>query len=277
MTEFPDFDALDLEFAEEWLTVWFNQPEARNPLTTERSADLQRLCAHLQDRRDVRGVVFRGRGGVFCAGGDLKAFKTVFQGGADLQDVKAMSRDAGGLFDAVDRLPQFTVMAIEGAAMAGGLGLACCGDMVIAEAEAKFALTEVAIGVTPAQIASFVMRRLGMPTARMLMLSAQRFPAAGALTIGLADRVVTGSAEMEEALSSVRAQLRSCAPGAVAETKALILNAPWLDRAAQVDAAAASFARCMLSDEGREGVASFVEKRKPSWATAGAAAKAKDA
>ena len=269
MTDFPALSALDLEFSDGWLTVWFNQPEIRNPLTAERSADLNALCAHLADRRDVRGVVFRGRGGVFCAGGDLKMFGAVFQGGADLDDVAKMSKAGGALFDAIDRLPQFTVMAVEGSAMAGGFGLACCGDMVVVEQEAKFALTEVAIGLTPAQIAPFVVRRLGQNAARRLMLSAERFDAARAVELGLADEAVQGAEGVDAALERIRDRIRRCAPGAVAETKALILNAPWLPREEQIQAAAESFGRCMLSEEGREGVTSFVEKRKPRWATEG--------
>lgn len=264
--DLPETTAIDLELAGGWLTVWFNEPENRNPLTEARVDDLRALCAALTDRRDIRGVTFRGRGGTFCAGGDLKAFRSVFQGGGKRADVVALSRSGADLFDAVNALPQVTIMAIEGAAMAGGFGLACVGDVVIAEAGAKFSLTETTIGLTPAQISPFVLQRLGAREGRRLMLMAATLTGTEAQDVGLADEVAEGADGVDAIVSSIKARVLRCAPGAVAATKELILAMPTLDRAAQIDRAAENFADAMLSDEGREGVASFVGKRKPSWA-----------
>lgn len=266
MQDLPATGAVDLEPDGDWLTIWFNQPDIRNPLTGERVADLLALCAHLRARPDIRGVTFRGRGGIFCAGGDLKTFKDVFQGSADTAAVIKMSSDGGRMMGEVAALPQVTVMAIEGAAMAGGFGLACAGDIVIAEQGARFALTETMIGLAPAQIAPFVIERLGLREGRRLMMLAQALDGEEALRIGLADRLVDGAGDMDAAIADVRAQAMRCAPGAVAETKRLIRILPPLSRAEQVEAAAASFAERMLSDEGREGISSFFEKRKPHWA-----------
>ncbi|MEL6977165.1 MAG: enoyl-CoA hydratase-related protein [Pseudomonadota bacterium] len=267
MTAFPDSNALDLEFDRGWLTVWFNEPAIRNPLTAERAGALLALCAHLQDRPDVRGVTFRGRGGVFCAGGDLRAFGRIFGGGEDpLEAVLRLSREAGALFDAVDALPQPTVMAVEGAALAGGFGLACLGDVVIAEESAKFALTEVRIGLTPAQIAPFVARRIGPARARRLMLLGETLRGVEAAAAGLVDELVTGAAGVDAALARIRAHALGCAPGAVAETKALLRAPRGASREQEIEAAARSFAGALLSEEGREGVAAFVQKRKPAWA-----------
>lgn len=267
MTAFPDTKALDLEFEQGWLTVWFNEPESRNPLTAERASELLALCAHLRARPDVRGVAFRGRGGVFCAGGDLKAFGRIFGGGEDpLEAVLRLSREGAALFDAVDQLPQPTVMAVEGAALAGGFGLACLGDVVIAEESAKFALTEVRIGLTPAQIAPFVMRRLGPARARRLMLLGETLRGVEAAAAGLVDELATGTAGVDAAIARIRAHAQGCAPGAVAEIKALLGALPGLAREEEIEAAAGCFARTLLSEEGREGIAAFVSKRKPAWA-----------
>ncbi len=266
MSELPKTEAIELERDGGWLTVWFNQPEIRNPLTTERVRELLTLCAALDDRRDIRGVTFRGRGGIFCAGGDLKSFKTAFHGGGNRADVIQLSLEAADLFDAVDALPQVTVMAVEGAAMAGGFGLACAGDVVLAEAEARFALTETMIGLTPAQIAPFVLKRLGTREGRRLMLIAARLDAEQAAAIGLVDNVLSGSEALETEVAAIRKQVERCAPGAVAETKRLIRLLPGLSRDEQKRVAAENFADRMMSDEGREGIASFLEKRKPKWA-----------
>ncbi|MDK3020166.1 enoyl-CoA hydratase/isomerase family protein [Pseudodonghicola flavimaris] len=271
MTALPPTKHLDLELDDGagWLTVWFNDPARRNPLSAARAADLIRLAAHLQDRGDIRGVVFRGRGGVFSAGGDLKAFQQVFQGGADREAVLAASLEGGRMFRAIAGLPQFTVMLIEGAAMAGGLGLAACGDLVIAEAGARFSLSETRIGLTPAQIAPYLVARLGMVAARRLMLTGTVMTADRARELGLVDEIATGQAGIGAALARAREDLRPAAPGAVAAIKAQLARMPLQDDAARMQTAAESFAGRMLSDEGREGIAAFFEKRAASWAVSG--------
>ncbi|MCV2887825.1 enoyl-CoA hydratase/isomerase family protein [Ruegeria aquimaris] len=260
----PVSNHYELEQTESWLTVWLNEPQARNPLTAARVSDLLTLCAALQGS-DLRGVVFRGRGGVFCAGGDLKAFQAVMQGEAGHAEVVALSLQAANLFDAVSGLPQFTVMAVEGAAMAGGLGLACCGDMVLAEETAHFALSEVRLGLTPAQIAPFVVARLGMRTARRLMLSGESVGGDTARGIGLADRLVPAGG-MDAALDDLRRAMAPVAPQAVAMIKRQLSGLSYQSRNDQRQSAAEAFASALLSAEAREGIAAFLEKRKPRWA-----------
>jgi len=264
--ELPAFDTLDLELADRWLTVWFNDPARRNPLTAARTAELLALAGHLADRRDIRGVVFRGRGGVFSAGGDLKAFQAAFQGQADREAVRCASLEGGAMFNALARLPQFTVMVIEGAAMAGGLGLAATGDLVIAEAGARFSLSETRIGLTPAQIAPHLVARLGMVVARRLMLTGTMMDAPRAQALGLVDELVEGEAGIAAALVRARADLAAAAPGAVAAIKAQLALLPGQTPEERATFAADSFADRMLSAEGREGIAAFFEKRKPGWA-----------
>ncbi|PHR56449.1 MAG: enoyl-CoA hydratase [Robiginitomaculum sp.] len=270
MKNLPQSDALDLELKNGWLTVWFNQPEIRNPLTTDRVHALVLLAKSLEDRRDIRGVTFRGRGGIFCAGADLKAFKESFAGDLETRrkTVTALSLSGGKMFQAINRLPQFTIMAIEGAAMAGGFGMACIGDMVIVEAGARFSLTETKIGLNPAQITPYVMARLGTRNGRRLMMSAASFKGKEAVTLGLADEVVEGDGEMDAAIIRVQATIRQCAPAAIAATKALLLSLPYLNEDEQMQAAADSFVDCMMSEEGHEGITSILSKRAPDWALA---------
>lgn len=267
MQNLPQSEALDLELENQWLTVWFNQPEIRNPLTAARVSGLIALCAALETRRDIRGVTFRGRGGVFCAGGDLKGFKQAFAGGREAID--AMSLTGGEMFNAINALPQLTVMAVEGAAMAGGFGLLCTADIVITDIEARFALTETMIGLNPAQITPHVLARLGTRIGRRLMMTAASFKGEEAVQLGLADEVVEGPSELDAAIARVQKQIFKCAPGAVAATKKLILSLPHMSAQEQTQHAANSFVDCMLGDEGREGVMSFLEKRKPKWAVRG--------
>jgi isohexenylglutaconyl-CoA hydratase len=221
----------------------------------------------VRDDRAVRGITLRGKGGVFCAGGDLKGFKANYQGGAQsVEHVAASSRAAGEMFDLINEMPQVVVMLVEGAAIAGGLGMVCTGDVVAVTRDAKFSMTETTLGIPPAQIAPFVAQRLGLRTARRLMLTAARFDGAEAGRLGLADHVADDVAGLEEVEADVKSQVMRCAPGANAATKEIVLATRHLDRNDMLDLAARGFATCMLSDEGREGVASFLEKRKPAWA-----------
>ncbi|MEO3387915.1 enoyl-CoA hydratase-related protein [Mesorhizobium sp. CAU 1741] len=266
MSALPQTETLLLEQDDGWLTVWLNRPEARNALSNEMAEELHAVATVLRESADIRGVTFRGKGGTFCAGGDLKGFKAITEGGQDHADVAAFSRRAGELFHAVNELPQVTVMLVEGAAMAGGLGLVCAGDVVAVTADAKFALTETMLGIPPAQIAPLIVQRVGLSAARRIMLTAARFDGNGALKLGIADEVVADAEGFAAFESALRKDVRKCAPGANAVTKQLVLAAPRLSRDEMLDRAADGFASCLLGEEGREGVASFLEKRKPRWA-----------
>ena len=265
-TTFPTVKTLDLDFDAGWLAVWLNQPDKRNALTDGMRADLVQVFKAVRDDRAVRGITLRGRGGVFCAGGDLKQFKTQFQSRGDEEEIRAMSREAAEIFDLVNSAPQVVICLIEGAAMAGGFGLACCADVVICEAHARFAMTETMIGLSPAQIAPFVIQKLGLATARRLMLTAARFDGRGARDLGFADFVGEDVAEVERVERDIKTQVLKCAPGAIAGAKELILSLPNLDRGQAIEAAAENFKDRMISDEAREGIAAFFEKRKPAWA-----------
>lgn len=258
----PTSKHLDLELDGAWLNVWFNEPEKRNPLTNDRVEALIDLCSALQSA-PIRGVTFRGRGGIFCAGGDLKSFKTVFQGGASKEDVVALSLRAADLFDAIAALPQFTVMAVEGAVMAGGFGLACIGDMVIAREDTKFSLSETRIGLTPAQIAPFVVARLGMPAARRMMMTGAMMDTDAARAVGLVDLVTS---DMDQALAAQQKKVMAAAPQALATIKRQLAALAFQTRDKQRLMAAETFAEAMLSDEAREGISAFFDKRKPKWA-----------
>tara|TARA_R110002096_G_scaffold227847_3_gene417213 strand:+ start:953 stop:1771 length:819 start_codon:yes stop_codon:yes gene_type:complete len=256
-----------LERESDWLTIWFNRPEARNALSKEVSAELSAVVAAVREDRSLRGVTLRGKGKVFCAGGDIKGFQSVFQGDEQsLDDVAAANAATGELFHQINTLPQVVVVLVQGAAIAGGLGLTCCADIVVATADAQFSMTETQIGIVPAQIAPFVIARIGLPASRRLMLTGGRFRGTEAGRLGLADYVVASQAALGAAELTIRTGVRSCSPAANAETKALIMALPSLSAEDARKAGGYAFARCMRSDEGREGVASFIEKRKPNWA-----------
>lgn len=264
------YQTLELERQHDWLTIWLNRPESRNALSAGMIGELREVLEEVADDRALRGLTLRGRGGVFCAGADLKAFEAMARGEVpDTAAVERMNLAAGQLFERVETLPQVVLVLVEGAAMAGGLGLACCADIVAVAPQAQFALTETTLGIPPAQIAPYVVERLGLRTARRLMLTAARFDGTAAAGLGLADFVASEAQSLDAIEAGVRAQVRRCAPGANAATKEIVLAARRLHGAALQEFAATQFAHCMLGQEGREGLRAFVEKRKPAWASSG--------
>jgi len=262
----PAVDNLLLEQEGPTLTIWFNRPEVRNALSQGVTDDLVTVLAALPGLTDIRFVILRGKGGVFCAGGDLKMFKTVFQGGSSREEIAGANADFGRLMKAVEALPQLFMVLIEGAAMAGGLGLSCLADVVVTTADAKFALTEVSLGIPPAQITPVVIRRIGASQARRLLLTAASFDGREAGRLGFAHFVEEDVAGLEARAAQVLQQARRGAPGAIARTKEIIAATAQLEKDELVQFAAQRFADCMLGDEAREGLAAFSEKRLPAWA-----------
>jgi len=265
MTTLPKTKTLALSLDAGWLTVWFNQPERRNPLTEEAVEDLATVIESIKDQRDIRGMTIRGKGGFFCAGGDLKGFNAMATGAT--QDAMRMSRRIGHVLAELNALPQVTVAVIEGAAMAGGLGVACCCDVTVGLHDAKFGFSETRIGITPAQIARYVLQKCGYSTGRRLMITAARFKGEEAGALGVLDFVASNTEELEALEQRVKQDVLECAPGAVAACKALIIGMPATSDEQKVEFAAMNFSGCLQGDEGKEGVASFIEKRKPNWHT----------
>lgn len=270
MTNLPDTTKIINELNDGWLTIWFNSPENRNALSETLTKDLIATLEAVKDDRSVRGITIRGKGGIFCAGGDLKSFSSGQSDDQSTEDARTsfynMNRGAGDMFDLIMGMPQVVIAYVEGAAIAGGLGLMCCADVIVVTADAKFALTETMIGIAPAQIAPIVVARTGLSIARRIMLTGARFSGAQTPDYNLSDYVVKDAAEFADVESGLKKGVMKCAPGAVGITKEILIATPHLDREGQKDFAAGKFADCIMSYEGREGIASFVEKRKPNWA-----------
>jgi isohexenylglutaconyl-CoA hydratase len=260
-----EVERTDLGDGQSWGTIWFNQPEMRNPMSDAMVAETIDALAHAATDRSIRGITLRGRGKVFSAGGNLKQFADDFQASGDRAPVLTMSRGAAAILDAVANQPQLTVAMVHGAAVAGGLGIVCACDYVIAHETTKFTLTETMIGLTPAQIAPFVINKLGYNTAKRLMLTAAILRGHEAHELGLIDKLCTGQMMMNAEEIKLRQQMLKTAPGAVASLKQLLRELPGKSRQEQINLAADNFTDCLLSDEAVEGIASFFEKRQPSW------------
>lgn len=236
-------------------------------MSAEMIGELTAVLDKIEADRSIRALVMRGTGGWFCAGGDIKGFKQIFQGGATPEQIATENRELGDFLIKLNSLPQVVVMLVEGAAIGGGFGLVCCSDIAIATADTRFSLSETSLGIPPAQIAAFVVQRLGLTQTRRLMMTAARFKGDEAEKLGLIHYSVADTAALEEQAEAVLRAVERCGPGANAVTKQILQTAVSHDLPDTLDIASKLFAKAMLSEEGHEGIAAFLEKRKPSWTT----------
>ena len=172
---------------------------------------------------------------------------------------------AAAMFSAVDGCPVPVVGRVHGAAIAGGTGLACCCDIVLARDDARFGFTEVRLGLVPATIGPFALARIGRSQARALFLTGEIFTAARAHAIGLVHELHDDDEALDAAVERVVASLRRAAPGALRAAKALLAELRDGDPAVQSRRAARVIAERRASPEAREGIAAFFERREPSW------------
>ncbi len=276
MTELPDLDDILLHRRQSALFATLNRPQAKNAINAAIMKSLATLAGWLPARRDIRMLVLRGAGGSFCGGGDIREFAAMVMApdpaeGA-LDPIAAANRVFGDVLLQLDAIPQVLVTVVEGSAFGGANGVISVSDVVIAEEHARFSLSETALGVPPAQIGPFLVRRLGIYNARRLALTGAHFGAHEAQRIGLVDKVVSGAAGIEGALAETLSAVGRCEPEANAVTKAIFNRAAAPVDPAQLDQAAQDFARC-LRNEGRKGAMAFAEKTAPPWTEIYAATK----
>jgi len=246
------------------VTVWINRAAKKNAFDSTTIAALHQAFETLHGQDGIRIVFIRGRGGNFSAGADLDWMREA----ADLteddnhQDALAMARMLKQLYD----LRPLTVALVEGGAFGGGAGLVAACDLSIAVKDTQFAFSEVRLGLVAATISPYVVRAIGPRRARSLFATARLFTATEAASFGLVDEVVADVAALEAAQAKLSADIMACAPGAVAASKELVDFVA--DREIDhhvMDETARRIARARVSDEGREGIAAFLGKRKASW------------
>ena len=268
MSTLPQCETLELQLDQGVLHVTLNRPESRNAMSLQMVDELRALLGEIRDDTEIRALVLRGAGGHFCAGGDIKDMAGARSQAAksDEDPFFALNRAFGHLLSEAERAPQTLVAVLEGAVMGGGFGLACVSDIALSHGDAKFGLPETSLGITPAQIAPFVVRRIGLTQTRRLALTGHRFDGTEALRLGLVHECVASAEALDQALNTTLERIRHCAPIASRMTKDLLLrvgNEP-LDKL--LDKAAQDFSAAIQGDEGQEGTMAFVQKRKPKWA-----------
>jgi isohexenylglutaconyl-CoA hydratase len=264
--DLPQSEELLLRQEEGVLYITINRPHKRNAMNDAVVSGIMQTFDAIADNRDIRAVVLRGAEGHFCSGGDISGMSKT---GSQEEAEKAaweFNRVFGRMCTQVNRAPQVVITMLEGAVLGGGFGLACISDVAIADLNAKFGMPETGLGIVPAQIAPFVVMRIGITRARQLALLGERINGAAARELGIVHYTTDGPDEMNALLQDVLAKLKRCAPGATAATKQLMLDVGSTDLESLLDRAANDFTAAINSAEGKEGTTAFVEKRLPNWA-----------
>lgn len=255
--------ALTIRYEGPVATITLTQPEVRNAFSDEVIAEITAAFTEVGARADVRAVVLAAEGPAFCAGANLNWMRRM----ADYTREQNVA-DAGKLAEmlrVIYECPKPTIARVQGDVYAGGMGLVACCDMVVAVESAGFCLSEVKIGLIPATISPYVIRAMGARAAHRYFLTAERFSAQEALRIGFVHEVVAAE-QLDAKVAELLKALTSASPNAVRECKKLVHQVAEREiDAGLIAATVEGIADIRASDEGKEGVQSFLNKRKPSW------------
>jgi len=244
-------------------TVTLNRPEVRNAFNDEVITELTAVFLELGKRPEVRCIVLAGAGTAFCAGADLNWMKRMagYTREENVEDASALAR----MLEVIYQCPKPTIARVQGDVYAGGTGLVAACDIAVSADTAQFCLSEVRLGLIPATISPYVIRAMGARAAHRYFLTAERFDAAEALRIGYVHQVVP-AAELDAAVGTIAQSLVQAGPEAVKACKKLVQDVAGHDIGASlIQRTVRGIADIRASEEGQEGIRSFLEKRKPNW------------
>lgn len=257
------YNTLQLAYDNGVATITLNRPEKRNAISYELIQDLLAALNEVE-KTSALVMILTGAGKAFCSGMDLENLKALIGRSSEqsLEDSQIMARLFRTLYD----FPKVTIAAVNGAAVAGGTGLATLCDFTLAVPEAMFGYTEVRIGFVAAIVSTFLLRQVGEKNARDLLLTGRLFDAEEALRIGLINEIVPAENLMKRA-RDLAAQLMENSPASLLYTKRLLSEAVRAEMDKQIEAAVRENASIRSTADFREGISSFLEKRKPQWSS----------
>ena len=258
-----DYQTLEIQREQAVATVWLNRPEVRNAFNETSIAELTHAFGALSTDASVRAVVLAARGVAFCAGADLNWMKKM--AGYSREENLADAAGLAAMLRAIHDCGKPVVARVQGDCYAGGMGLAAACDIVVAADAASFCLSEVKLGLIPATISPYVIRAMGAQAARRYFITAERFSAEAAQRLGLVHECVPAGA-LDDSVGMLLKSLLAVSPDAVAAARRLVNDVagqPLTD--GLVQDTVVRIADIRASEQGREGVRSFLEKRKPSW------------
>ena len=257
-----DYEHLSVGHGYAVATVTLARPDTRNSLNAGLIQEIRRCMEELAEDDNVRVVVLTGEGDYFCAGADIGYMRDTaeFSYEENLED----ARNIAAMFRAVEECSKPVVARIKGAAIGGGIGLVAATDISVAEEGAVFAFTEVRLGISPATIAPFVLRKIGYSQTRALFLTGERFDTEKAREIGLVHEVAA-EGDLDAVVQEKVEGLLKGGPEALAATKALLRELRDAEPGEATEIMARRIAELRVGSEGQEGLGAFLEKREPAW------------
>lgn len=259
------YQTLEITHHQRVATIWLNRPDVRNAFNETSIAEITQAFRALDHDREVRVIVLAARGAAFCAGADLNWMKKMASYSEDenLADAAALA----DMMRVIYECSKPTIARVQGDCYAGGMGLVAACDMAIARDSAGFCLSEVRLGLIPATISPYVIRAIGERASRRYFLTAERFDAPEARRIGLVHEVVTED-QLDHEVDKLTHALLACSPHALGEAKRLVRDVSGETiTPSLITETVRRIAQIRVSEEGREGVQAFLNKRKPSWLT----------
>jgi methylglutaconyl-CoA hydratase len=262
--------AVEETVAGSFATVTLNRPELHNAFNEVMIRELQEAFAMFGKNSPVRAVILRGEGKSFCAGADLNWMKKMvdYTFEQNVEDAHALA----AMFRAIHACPKPVIARVHGAAFGGGVGLLAACDMVFATENAAFCLSEVKLGLLPAVISPFVLKKIGQTHAQRYFLTAEKFNASEARRIGLISEVVPDEQALDSQIAAIVQTLCANGPEAISQCKVLIEQVCRMDWERAVDITTKMIADRRTSKEGQEGMKAFLEKRPPAWVQESASA-----
>ncbi|MGB8322684.1 MAG: enoyl-CoA hydratase-related protein [Candidatus Acidiferrum sp.] len=256
-----DYETLFVESTEQVATVTFNRPDKRNAITTQMIAELQDVLDSIE-KTQTRVVILTGSGKAFCAGIDLDMLRNIAKQspGENQED----SRRIAKMFRKIWSFSRPMIAAVNGPALAGGCGIATLCDFTLAVPEAKFGYTEVKIGFLPAIVSVFLTRQIGEKRARDLLLTGRLIEASEAKEMGLVNELVAPENLMARA-NELAGTILAASPSSITRAKHLLISAAAAGVDADLERAVLESARVRCTPDFKEGLAAFLEKRKPTW------------
>lgn len=248
--------------------ITLNRPDVRNAFNDQLIAEITQAFTELGTRSDVRCIVLAAQGSAFCAGADLNWMRRMADYSRD--DNLADAAKLAQMLHVIYACPKPTVARVQGDVYAGGMGLVACCDIAVSVESAGYCLSEVRLGLIPATISPYVIRAMGARAAHRYFLTAERFSAQEALRLGFVHEVVAES-ELDAKVAQLAQALASNSPNAVKVCKKLLQDVAGQEMGQPlIEMTVAGIADIRSSSEGREGVQSFLQKRKPAWLISGA-------
>lgn len=242
--------------------VILNRPELRNALNPEMISEITSTFRELAERPELRAIVLKGEGKVFCSGADLNWMKSMvsYSQEQNQQDAERLYE----MFQAIASCPHLVIGVARGSAYGGGLGMIACCDLVLAEAQTSFCFSEVKLGLSPAIISHFILKKIPLGLVAGWMMTGRAFKTVEALAMGLVHSLAE-EAEIEKMLAQILNQVGEAAPQAIRETKKLVMSVGQASPAQAKVMTTELIAKMRVGPEGQEGLHAYLEKRQPKW------------